>query len=111
MTTCETLPLTPDLEISDEPVVTEPMEVGPFREGVVFVKIHEGKDDPELTLEIGISPTGYDDWEAWWTPIRTEVITSGGVHAFQLQQFGNWLRLRVRNDGEDATVLAWFVGK
>jgi hypothetical protein len=126
MVTCETLPLAPDLVVDDERTLTEPVEVGPFRTGIVFVHVSGadahaddggngtaggGGRDPTVAVEVGVSPTGYDDWETHW--VRRERVEVGtGMSALPLDWFGNWIRLSVRTlEGGEATVRAWFVGK
>jgi len=122
MVTCETLPLTPDVRVADERVVTEPVEVGPFRTGIVFVHVSPAEEDAgsrngngsgSLTagVDVGVSPTGYDDWETHWV-VRDRVEVGPGMHAVPLDWFGNWVRLALDvPDGEAATIRAWFVGK
>lgn len=109
MTVCETLPLCPDTVVDDLPVLTEPVEVGPFREGVVFVRVlTEGAVD----VDVGVSPIGYEDWTGAWAVRETRLeLTGPGMYEIPLENFGNWLRLRLIPAGDPATVLAWFVGK
>lgn len=112
MVVCETLPLCPDtvLEASSD-VLTEPVEVGPFREGIVFLSVLE-TTGATVRAEIGISPSGYEDWADHWVAIDT-LEAGAGMHARRLSNFGNWLRLRLSLADADgtATALAWFVGK
>ena len=106
--TSETLPLCPDTRVEpDEARLTEPVEVGPFGQGVVFVKVGE-LDGAAVKADLGISPSGYEDWDAHWTSFETACFEDAGMHAVRISNFGNWLRLR--GDGEE-TVLAWFVGE
>ena len=112
MTTCETLPLCPDTTVGADPVLTEPVEVGPFGEGIVFVRLVEPGADSAVNVEVGISPIGYEDWPGAWTALETRAgLGTAGMYAIRVSNFGNWLRLRLTNDGDPATVLAWFVGK
>lgn len=118
MTTCETLPMLPDTRVeSGSTATSEPMEVGPFTQGRVFLKVMdaEGTGDLErpLAVDVGLSPTGYDDWQGHWDPVERIEIGSEGIHSCPVTNFGNWLRLRLSNDGEGARFLvqAWFVGK
>ncbi len=109
MTTCETLPLCPDTTVEDNTECTEPVEVGPFREGIVFVRVFEGG---AVDVEVGVSPIGYEDWSTAWTVRETRHELAGpGMYEIPLQNFGNWLRLRFSNHDQPASVLAWFVGK
>lgn len=127
-TICETLPLCPDTRLAagGDAVLTEPVEVGPFSEGVVFLRVADS--DPEgdgdggprgaVEAEVGISPTGYEDWGAHWVAPESLVAAAPGMHARRVENFGNWLRLRLRlrerggtGGADEATVLAWFVGK
>lgn len=111
--TCETLPLCPDTTVeSGEPRLTEPLEVGPFDQGIVFLKVQD-IGDATVVADVGISPTGYENWTEHWTPIETVSVGEPGMHAVRLSNFGNWLRLRLQlHDTEGAgTVLAWFVGE
>ena len=117
MTICETLPICPDTELTTNagPVLTEPVEVGPYTEGVVFVRLHDVPESASIDVDVGISPSGYEDWDEHWVSLETHTdLTAAGVHAFQLSNFGNWLRLRFSVNSKDeksATVLAWFTGK
>ena len=109
MTICETLPLCPDTTVAADPVVTEPMEVGPFYEGVVFVRV---LDASVVDVDVGVSPIGYDAWRGAWTVRQTRTDLAGpGMYEIPLENFGNWIRLRLTARGDAATVLAWFVGK
>ena len=133
MAVCETFPLLRDTTLdADRPAaLSEPIEVGPFRRGVVFVRVDAVEGAAAATVDIGVSPTGYEDWDAHWTPVdRLTDLGSTGVHAARIENFGNWLRLRPRLAGADTgdataagtdadatgddgevTVLGWFVGK
>ena len=107
----ETLPLCPDTELGDGPAYTEPMEVGPFTQGIVFVKVLELSEGASVDASLGISPTGYADWSEDWTVLDSlEGLDETGVYALRVSNFGNWIRLRFTLDGDDALVLAWFVG-
>ena len=110
--TCETLPMCPETAIpSGASFLSEPIEVGPFRQGIVFVTLAAPTPEP-VEVEVGISPTGYDDWKTHWSSVRTERLEGGGMQGIRLSNFGNWLRLRVRNQNEqEASVMAWFVGE
>lgn len=114
----ETLPMCPDtvIDAENDVVLSEPVEVGPFRQGIVFVRLLDPEGSPTVDASVGISPSGYEDWDEQWTEIdaMTE-LESDGVHALRLSNFGNWLRVRFEMAGapspEDrVTVLAWFVG-
>ena len=137
MTVCETLPLCPDTVVNaDDYALTEPIEIGPFRSGRIFVRVlgsedaaptvnsdvvlHERADvetsdlvgDPvTINAHIGISPTGYEDWEAQWTTFDQLVLDSPGMYSHPIENAGNWLRLRFQADstGEPTTLLAWYV--
>ena len=116
MTINETLPMCPDTELTHEDPValSEPIEVGPFSQGVVFISVLDLKEGT-VTTEVGISPTGYEDWATQWTTLSTyDDLTSIGMHAIPIQNFGNWLRLRfvLNTDVPNgkATVVAWFSG-
>ena len=134
MAVCETFPLLRDTTLdADRPTaLSEPVEVGPFRRGVVFVRVDSVAAGAAATVDVGISPTGYEDWDAHWTPVdRLTDLDATGVYAARIENFGNWLRLRPRldgagGDGDDrttganadggggdpaVTVLGWFVGK
>lgn len=139
MTVCETLPLCPDTVVDpDDLVLTEPVEIGPFRYGRVFIRVlgpkdaaptvnsdvtlHEKADvetsdlagDPTaVNTDIGISPTGYEDWETQWTALDRVVYDGPGMYSYPVENAGNWLRLRFQggSTGEPATVLAWYVGQ
>lgn len=117
MTICETLPMLPDTRVDSLTTPTsEPLEVGPFREGRVFVKVMEatGADDlSPLTVNIGISPTGYDDWESHWHILEQTEVWGEGMFSCPIENFGNWLRLQlsVSDDESEYAVQAWFVGK
>lgn len=116
MTTCETLPICPDvvLDADSDGFLTEPIEVGPFTQGVVFVHITETTGSPAASVDIGISPSGYEDWEHWAVLDSLTGLTDIDTYALQVSNFGNWLRLRLELDdasnGDDLTMLAWFVG-
>jgi len=113
LVTCETLPPGPDLRVDgDGRVLTEPVEVGPFRTGIVFVHVSPDGDEADVTagVDVGISPTGYDDWATHWV-IRERIEVGSGMHAVPLDWFGNWLRLAVDAPDGAVTVRAWFVGK
>lgn len=129
MVVCETFPLLQDttLDADNPAALSEPIEVGPFRSGIVFVRVDAVEGSATATVDIGISPTGYEDWDAHWTPVeRLTDLNTVGVNAARIENFGNWLRLRPRlADADDATptdadatdedgsvtVLGWFVGK
>lgn len=118
MTTCETIPMLPDTHIDQLSEVTgEPLEVGPFHEGRVFVKVmHASGDDGNLSplsVDIGISPSGYDDWDGHWHVLESMDVCSEGMHSCAIKNFGNWLRLQlsVDRDASEYAVQAWFVGK
>ena len=112
MSVCETLPMTPDVTLTDTPTLSEPIEVGPFTSGIVFVKVQdEPETTPSIKAEIGVSPSGYDAWEPWWTPIREIEAETPGMHAARIENFGNWLRLRMYSESEPTDVIAWFVGQ
>jgi hypothetical protein len=113
---CETLPLTPDVGVEPgERELSEPVEVGPFREGSVFVHVEtetEGEGD-SVQVAAALSPTGYQDWETHWV-VDEERSLGPGMHLLRLSNFGNWLRLRFRLEDSAAgaaTARAWFVGK
>jgi hypothetical protein len=111
--TCETLPLCPDTTVaSDETRLTEPVEVGPFDQGIVFLKLQDA-EDATVVADVGISPTGYESWTEHWTPLETMSLSEPGMHAVRLTNFGNWLRLRLQLQDSEGTgaVLAWFVGE
>lgn len=111
MVVCETLPLCPDTDLdASSDVLTEPVEVGPFTQGIVFVSVIDG--DATVRAEIGISPSGYEDWGDHWVAIES-LEAASGMHARRCSNFGNWLRLRLTlaDDEGEATALAWFVGK
>lgn len=114
MTTCETLPLTPDVGIDPgESELSEPVEVGPFLEGTVFVHVETAAPDDRIEVTVGLSPTGYEDWETHWVADEERDL-GPGMHLVRLSNFGNWLRLRFRQDESGAgpaTARAWFVGK
>lgn len=118
MVVCETLPLCRDTTLSDSKptALTEPIEVGPYREGIVFVKATETTGGAAASVGVGISPTGYEDWDEHWVVSETRAVESTGMHAIDVANFGNWLRLRfaldeAAGDGDELTLLAWFVGK
>jgi len=115
MVTCELIPLCPDTEVhsSVEPVVTEPVEIGPYLEGVVFIKIMNISDSATIKAEVGISPYGYEDWDEHWTTLDTLEIGDKGMHAFPIENFGGWIRLRLASDEstENIRLQAWFTGK
>lgn len=112
----ETLPLCPDTELdADTPLaLSESVEVGPFPQGVVFVSV-PSLSAGFVTRQIGLSPTGYEDWDRQWTVVETfPTLESTGMYARRIENLGNWLRVRsVLGDGSpdaSATVLAWFLG-
>lgn len=116
MANCETLPLCPDTTLNHEhrTSLSEPVEVGPFTQGIVFIQIIDIEGDPKPSFEVGISPSGYDNWDMHWTPLKTlDDIDTVGMYALPLENFGNWIRVRSRlrsaSNGE-LTYLAWFVG-
>jgi len=117
MVICETLPLLPDTEVDTTSAqLSEPVEVGPFLQGRVFLKMIDAtlSEDARLTVEVGLSPYGYDDWDEHWTVLESIDVASTGMTSVAISNFGNWLRLRLTVSGtsEDAaTVLAWFSGK
>jgi hypothetical protein len=118
MVVCETLPLCRAVTLteSDPASLTEPMEVGPFCEGVVFVKATDVTGDAAASVRVGISPTGYEDWGEHWVVSETCSIDEAGMHAIDVANFGNWLRLRFEltdsaSDADELTLAAWFVGK
>lgn len=118
MAMCETLPLTPDVVLDEETQshVTEPVEVGPYTQGVVFVKLLERKGEASLRVQIGISPSGYNDWDEQWVVLKELTdFEVARMHAAQIANFGNWLRLRLVLDdvssNDEVTVLGWFTGK
>jgi hypothetical protein len=93
--------------------LSEPVEVGPFQQGVVFVHVETETDEDRVKVALGLSPTGYEDWRTHWV---TDVDRSlgPGMHLLRLSNFGNWLRLRFQQENsgtESVTVRAWFVGK
>lgn len=114
MTACETLPLTPDIEVEPgQSELSEPVEVGPFLEGAVFVHVETETDEDHVEVAVGLSPTGYEDWTTHWV-VDDERELESGMHLLRLSNFGNWIRLRLRQDGSGAgtaTARAWFVGK
>ena len=95
----------------------EPLEVGPFREGRVFVKVMTASGDDgdlsPLSVDVGISPSGYDDWDGHWHVLKNMNVHSEGVHSCAIENFGNWLRLQLSVDqgASEYAVQAWFVGK
>jgi len=110
----ETIPLEPDTTLTeDDASLSEPIEVGPYEQGIVFVSIIEATDDAAVDVEVAISPTGYEDWDAQWTTVDSaDGLDETGMNAIRLSNFGNWIRLRSRlARGEEATIAAWFVGK
>ena len=116
MTINETLPLCPDTELTtgDPVAYSEPIEVGPFSQGVVFVSVTE-LHECTVRTEVGISPSGYEDWDAHWTSLDLDTtLTRSGMHAIRIHNFGNWLRLRFELEDQTreaaATVLGWFSG-
>jgi hypothetical protein len=119
MTICETLPLCRDTTLNEETSssLTEPIEVGPYREGIVFVKATAVTERAVVSARVGISPTGYENWSEHWTVSETRSIEEAGMHAVEVTNFGNWLRLRFEliassDDADDEiTLVAWFVGK
>jgi hypothetical protein len=115
MTTCETITLCPDLEVESEPVLSEPIEVGPFREGQLFVKLRDVDPNAGVDISVGISPTGYENWERQWVDHDTVTgVDEERMYSVPLTNFGNWLRLKLTPRGESdetAVVQAWFVGK
>lgn len=115
MAKCETITLCPDLEVSSEPVLSEPIEVGPFREGQLFVKLREVDATAGVDVKIGISPTGYENWERQWVSYDSMTkVDEERMYSTELTNFGNWLRLKIDPRGESeetAIVQAWFVGK
>ncbi|MCU4753153.1 hypothetical protein OB919_14400 [Halobacteria archaeon AArc-curdl1] len=116
MPICETLPMAPDTVINeDNPIAfTEPVEVGPFTQGIVFVQIIDYHGEPDPVFEVGVSPSGYDDWDLHWAPITSLTdVNSEGMYAIQLDNFGNWLQIRSElNAGNKGEIcfLVWFVG-
>lgn len=114
----ETLPMCPDtvLDAENDVVLSEPVEVGPFRQGVVFVRLFDIEGSPTIDASVGISPSGYEDWDEQWTEIDAMTgLETEGVHALRLSNFGNWLRVRFErvdhaSTDDRVTVLAWFVG-
>jgi hypothetical protein len=116
MGVCETLPLCPDvvLDAETDTALTEPVEVGPFRQGVVFVSVIDLSGSPSATARVGISPTGYEDWDHWAVLDDLSSLDAVDTYALQLSNFGNWLRLRLELDDPDPddriALLAWFVG-
>lgn len=115
MANCETITLCPDTTVSSDRVLSEPIEVGPFRDGQLFVKLREVDSDAGVDVDVGISPTGYEDWTSNWVPLETMAgLEEERMYAVGLSNFGNWLRLRLRPTGDSdhaAVVQAWFVGK
>lgn len=110
----ETIPLEPDTTLTeDDTSLSEPIEVGPYEQGIVFVSIVEVTDDAAVDVDVAISPTGYEDWDTQWTTLESVTgLDETGMHAIQLSNFGNWIRLRSRlARGEEATIAAWFVGE
>jgi len=119
MTVCETLPLCRDTSLTEATPtsLTEPIEVGPYQEGIVFVKAADVTGDAVASVKVAISPTGYEDWSEHWVVSETRSIDEVGMHSIELTNFGNWLRLQFdlttssdNSDGE-VTFIAWFVGK
>lgn len=113
----ETLPMCPDLVLSTEndASLSEPVEVGPFQQGIVFVRLLDPEGEPVVDAKVGISPSGYEDWDDHWTCLDSlSGLEEEGIHALQVSNFGNWLRLKFElNDTspeDQVTVLAWFVG-
>lgn len=114
----ETLPMCPDIVLGaeNEVALSEPVEVGPFDQGLVFVKLFDTEGTPTVDADVGISPTGYDEWADDWTPLDTlSGLDEEGVHAVQISNFGNWLRIRFElvdpAPDDTVTLLAWFVGE
>jgi hypothetical protein len=115
MANCETITLCPDLEIADAPLLSEPLEVGPFREGRLFVKLRNVDERASVSVDIGISPTGYEDWDRHWSVLETaNGLGEATMYSYPISNFGNWLRLRIRSSNgteTDCRIQAWFVGK
>lgn len=116
MTICETLPLCRDTVLDDEAgaITTEPIEIGPFTQGVVFVHVTETSGSPAANVSLGISPSGYEDWEHWATLDEMTGLDEVDTYARQVSNFGNWLRLRLEladpDPADELTLLAWFAG-
>jgi hypothetical protein len=116
MAICETLPICPDvvLDADADEVLTEPIEVGPYTQGVVFVHVTEITGSAVANVDVGISPSGYEDWEHWAVLDSMTGLSGVDTYALQVSNFGNWLRLRLGlddpDDADELTMLAWFVG-
>jgi len=114
----ETLPLCPDLVLDAEntEMFSEPVEVGPFEQGIVFVKLFDVEGDPSIDAAVGISPSGYEEWDTRWTVIDSlDGLEEEGVYAVRLSNFGNWIRVKFTlgadvSPDDSGTVLAWFAG-
>lgn len=116
MTICETYPLCPDetVDLDKDRLLTEPVEVGPFSEGIVFVQIQEITDKSSIEIDVGVSPTGYESWDHHWATLDSKTFESESMHKLRILNFGNWIRLQVRYHGNtdgDVKFQAWFVGK
>lgn len=118
MVVCETIPLCRDTTLTESTPtsLTEPIEVGPYRESVVFVKVTDVTGDATASVRVGISPTGYEDWHEHWVASETRSVEADGMHAIDVTNFGNWLRLQFELEESDVksrelTLFAWFVGK
>lgn len=117
MTVCETLPLLPDTHVGpDTTALGEPLEVGPFRQGRVFLKVMEASQTdgtrPPLTVDVGISPTGYDDWDGHWHTLDRFEAHGEGMYSCPIENFGNWLRLQLSVEADaNYSAQAWFVGE
>lgn len=117
MISCETLVLCPDTPVNADKstVLTEPVEVGPFKQGVVFVNIIDSSGTPTADATVAISPTGYEDWDQWAALESLQGIETEEMYAQQLSNFGNWIRLQFKLEDPDPddefVFVAWFVGK
>lgn len=98
MNQCETHPLCEDQRIDGTggPFLTEPVEVGPYVEGIVFVRIAAISGTASVDVNVGISPIGYEEWDVHWTTTNSlGELEEAGMYSLPLTDFGNWLRLQL----------------